>query len=70
MRHYKKGERVRLVVIVVAERKRGNGAYVIRTAVKVWKKSATEQRALERKLPMRLQEPVHLGKGSRWRKRG
>lgn len=43
------------MVVVVAERKRGNGAYVIRAALRVWKKSATEQRALERKLPMRLQ---------------
>lgn len=29
--------------------------YVMRHAVIVWKNSATEQRALERKLPMRLQ---------------
>lgn len=35
--------------------KDGNlGAYVIRAAVRVWKKSATEHMALERKLPMRL----------------
>lgn len=29
--------------------------YVIRQATSVWKKSATKQRTLERKLPMRLQ---------------
>ena len=31
------------------------GTYVMRHVVRVWKKSATEQRALPRKLPMRLQ---------------
>lgn len=43
----------------VEERVVGEGwmgeAYVMRQAVMVWKNSATEQRALERKLPMRLQ---------------
>ena len=31
------------------------GTYVMRHVVRVWKKSATEQRALPRKDPMRLQ---------------
>lgn len=31
------------------------GTHVIKAAVRVWKNNATEQVALERKLPMRLQ---------------
>ena len=33
----------------------GGLTHVMSAAVRVWKNSATEQRALERKLPMRLQ---------------